>query len=201
MKDIKRILAFTLTLVMLASAFAFAAPAQTVVSIVSPTANTVTTSDKLLVSVKLTNPGKARITVYEQCIKNVEILTTGSALEKNLSTYAAVSYESVDTTSYEAIDLTSNAALATYASRVYSATEIYENKDKIGFYTKQISDVKPGLYKVVAQALDEKGNIVETVSSLIAIKAKPVEEQPVVFEQKQSAAVKLLQNLLQAIFK
>ncbi len=200
MKDLKRILAFALMLVMLAGAFAFAEPDQTVVSIVSPTANTVATSDKLLVSVKLTNPGKARITVYEQCIKNVEILTTGSAVEKNLATYAAVSYTSVDTTSFEAIDLTSNAALSTYVSRLYAATEIYENKDKIGFYTKQLSDVNPGLYKVVAQALDEKGNVVETVSSLIAIKAKPVEE-PVVFEQKQSAAVKLLQNILQAIFK
>lgn len=201
MKDLKRILAFTLTLVLLASVFAFALPDQTIVSIVSPAANSVLTSDKLLVSVKLTNPGSAKITVYEQCIKNVEILSTGSAVDKTYSTYASISYSSVDTTSFEAIDLTSNAALATYVSRVYKPAEIFTISDKIGFYTKQISDVKPGLYKVVAQSLDENGRAVETVSSLIAVKEKPAAEDTAVFEQKQSGALKLLQNLLQAIFK
>jgi len=212
MKDIKRIIAFVLTIVMLTCSVSFAA--DPTASIVSPSANSITTSDSLLVSVKLNKPGTVRVTVYEEKIKVVEIKTTEAAVSgaavtstavskaaAELATYAAVSYKSVDTTSFEAIDFTSsNPALSTYVDRIYIDPETFTSTEKIAFYTKQLTGVKPGLYKVKVQVLDKKGKVTETVSSLIAVKEKPVEEK-VVFEQKQSGAIKVLQNLLKSIFK
>ena len=178
MKQLKRVAALTIVIVMLAVNFVFAAD----VSIVSPASNSIVYTDSLLVSVKVTEPKTIRVTVYEKRVK------------------AGDSSVAADVSGVTSDNIAAYAADAKFSDVVISKAEDYTNTGEIGFYTKQISDVKPGLYKVVAQALDEKGNVVETVSSLIAIKAKPVEE-PVVFEQKQSAAVKLLQNILQAIFK
>lgn len=245
MKNIKRIVAFVLTIVMLMSSLAFAA--DPTVSIVSPTANSISTSDSLLISVKLNKPGTIKITIYEEMEKLVETKTSESAVsaaaissaavkkeEKEakltgeaivalttenavtgpaitnaaitskaieLTTEAAVSYKAIDTTSFEAIDFVSNPALDTYVDRIYLDPVTYTSTEKIGFYTKQLTGVKPGLYKIKVQVLDKKGNVTETVSSLIAIKAKPVVEEKVVFEQKQTGAIKVLQNLLKSLFK
>lgn len=233
MKGFKRIAAFVLTIVMLACSLSFAAdPAAT---IVSPAANSISTSDSILVSVKLNQPGTVRITVYEEKIKTVEVLTkaavsgpavTGPAIEETtdsavettvteaavtapaikekeekFSTYASVVYKSVDTTSFEAIDFVSNPALATYVDRIYVNPVTYKSTENIGFYTKQLTGVKPGLYKVSVQVLDKNGKVTETTSSLIAVKEKPATEEKVVFEQKQTGALKILQNLLKSLFK
>ena len=227
MKNYKRIIAFVLTIVMLACSFSFAA--DPTASIVSPAANSVFASDSLLVSVKLNNPCTVRITVYEEKIKVVDVNATASAIsgaavtapaisaaaitetaitvpaingeDAEFATYASVSYKSVDTTSFEAIDFVSNPALSTYVDKIYLNPVTYTSTEKIGFYTKQLTGVKPGLYKIKVQVLDEKGKVTETVSSLIAIKAKPVVDEKVVFEQKQTGAIKVLQNLLKSIFK
>ena len=248
MKGFKRITAFVLTIVMLACSVSFAAdPAAT---IVSPVANSISTSDSILVSVKLNQPGTVRVTVYEEKIKTVEVLTkaavsgpavslnepeapavtdsiasgnavsednvasyavaetsSGAALteadikEVRVSTYASVLYKSVDTTSFEAIDFVSNPALATYVDRVYINPVTYTSTENIGFYTQQISGVKPGLYKISVQVLDEEGKVTETTSSYIAVKEKPAAEEKVVFEQKQTGALKIIQNLLKTLFK
>ena len=218
MKGFKRVIAFVLTIVTLACSVSFAAdPAAT---IVSPAPNSISTSDSLLVSVKLNQPCTVKITVYEEKIKNVEILTkreiidpvsgivSGSAANNYVSednvritTYSSITYKSVDTTSFEAIDFVSNAALATYVDRVYVSPVTYKSTEKIGFYTKQISGVKPGLYKISVQVLNKDGKVTETTSRLIAVKAKPAVEDKVVFEQKQSGALKVIQNLLKSIFK
>lgn len=226
MKNLKRITAFVLTLVMLFCTVSFAAdPAA---SIVSPIANSVSTSDSILVSVKLNKACTVRVTVYEQKIKVVEEkispaavgteLVSGAAVSKAaietvtapalateaataVTSYTSVTYKSVDTTSFEAIDLVSNPALETYVDRIYLSPVTYTSTEKIGFYTRQLTGVKPGLYKIKVQVLDEKGNVSETTSSLIAVKEKPAAEEKVVFEQKQSGAIKVLQNLLKSIFK
>lgn len=197
-KDIRRITAFVLVLVLLCGSMSFAA--QTA-SIVSPAENTISTSESLLVSVKLTKPCTARITVYEEKIKHVEILQTGSALDGTLATYAAVSYKSVDTADFEEADFTSNPALATYTDRVYISPVTYTNTENIGFYTKQIADVTPGIYKIKVQVLDEEGKVEESSSSLVVVKEKPVAEEKQVFEQKPTGALKVIQNLLKSIFK
>jgi len=255
-----RILAFVMTMLMLVSSVSFATPAAisfspaaltittvkktaaSSASIVSPANNSISTSDSLLVSVKLTQPGTIRVTVFEECKaipQNVSAsAVTGSAVTPQALTVPAVTaaavtdvtlpavsvaeisgsavtgpavspaavspvsvkYESIDTTSFDAIDFTSNSALETYVDRVIEAPVTYVSKENIGFYTKQIS-VKPGLYKVLVEVLDEEGNVTETVESLVAVKEKPAEVEAPVFEQKQSGAIKLLQNLLKSLFK
>jgi len=173
-----------------------------VATIVSPVNNSVSVSDSLLVSVKLTNPGTAKITVYEQKEMHTQILATGTALDGTYATYAAVSYSSFDTTSFAATDFASNPALDSLVSRVYINPVSYTSTENIGFYTKQLTDVKPGIYKIEVKVLGEDGETISTVSSLVAVKEKPAEEKPAqVFEQKPSGALKILQNLLKSLFK
>ena len=200
MKKINKILAFILTLFILAGSAVYAADTDKVsVSIVSPADKSVSVSDSLVISVKINNPGKIRVGVYEQCIKTTEILSTGSALKGTFATYASVKYDSVDTSAYTAASLTSNPALATYVSRTYKAPVVYDSTEKIGFYTDSISNVKPGIYKLVVEVLGEKGEVVSTISSTIALKAKPVEEDSTVFEST-STTFKLFQTILNKLF-
>jgi len=228
MKKFTRIFALVMTLVLVMSSMAFATPSAitnpvlseklkalstaepvkvNTASIVSPANNTISTSDSLLVSVKLTQPGTVRVSIYEECEEHVSIKTTKAAVTTSAGavetvnvTYAAVTYSSIDTTSFEAIDFTSNPALNTYVDRVFEAPVEYVSKENIGFYTKQLS-VKPGMYKIVVEVLDEEGKTAETTESLVVVKEKPAEEETPVFEQKQSGAIKLLQNLLKSLFK
>ncbi len=196
MKKFKRITAFILTLIMLATSFSFAASA----SIVSPQANMVTTSDSLLVSVKLTEPGSVKISFIEKKLRHVDILSTGSAIDGTYATYAAVSYQSVDTKDISAEDLSNTSNFNKYYDRYFAKTATYTSEENIGFYTRQFTDVTPGLYKIVVDTLGEDGEIVDTTFSYIAVKEKD-DSQAQVFEQKQTGALKVLQNLLKTLFK
>lgn len=196
MKEFKRITAFVLTLLMLASCFAFASEA----TIVSPSANSVTSSDSLLISVKFTDVTEASITVYEQKIKEVVILTTGSAVKGTETTYAAVTYNKIDTTGYEEENLASVSAIKGVTDRLYMAAQTYVGKESVGFYTKQLTNVKPGVYKIEVKIKDANGKVVETQSSLVAVKEK-VQEEADVFETKQASPIKIIQTILKSIFK
>jgi hypothetical protein len=196
MKKFKRVIAFVLTMLMLATSFSFAASA----GIVSPQANTITTSDSLLVSVKLTEPGSVKISFIEKKLRHVDILSTGSAIDGTYATYAAVSYQSVDTKDISSEDLMDNSNFNKYYDRYFAKTVTYTSEEKIGFYTRQFTNVKPGLYKIVVDTLGEGDKIVETTYSYIAVKEKD-ENQSQLFEQKQTGALKVLQNLLKSLFK
>ena len=196
MKNAKRIVAFVLTLVMLSCSWAFAGSS----SIISPGESSIITSDSLLVSVKFTEEVTAKITVYQQVIKETEIVTSGSAVDGTLTTYEAISYKSIDTTDYEAENLASVSAIEGITSRIYVPTDEYTNTENIGFYTKQLTSVKPGVYKIVVKTYDEKGKVLETSSRLFAVKEK-VQEETLVFETRQASPLKLITNLLKSIFK
>ena len=208
------------------------------VEIVSPADNSVVKSDSLLVSVKLNKAATIKVTVYEQKIENRKVITSyvsGAAVTRE-----AISYSSVDTSKLEEKDLVSKAAIVSessittgaavtkaavstsaavstkaavnpYVDRLYVSPVYYTSKDEIGFYTKEINDVKPGMYKVVVEVVEEKTEkdkdgkekksekVVETTESLIAVKEKPVEKQ--VTTKEKSGALTIISNLLKSLFK
>ena len=197
MKNIKRVLAFVLTLVMLSASWAFAAAP----SIISPAENSIITSDSLLISVKFTEEVTAKITVYQEVIKESVVMTSGSAVNGTLTTYSSIKYNDIDTKDFELEDLAAVPRMEGLTNKVYVSTQEYTNTEEVGFYTKQLTNVKPGVYKIVVKTYDKNGKAVSTTNRYIAVKEK-LQEESIVFETKQSSnPLKLIQNLFKSIFK
>ena len=192
MRHLRRITALILVLVLLAAGLCFGADAA---SIVSPAANSIVYTDSLLVSVKVTELKTIRVSVYEEKI---------DAQDKQTS---------VDVSKFTEEDL-KTAAETKYTDVLLGEAALYTNTADIGFYTKQIS-VTPGLYKVKAETLEtvmewseaeqklvEKTLVTQTVSSLVAVKTKPAEEEKTqVFQDTSAGAVTFIRKILKGLFK
>jgi hypothetical protein len=171
-----RILAMVIFIIMLcgtASAFAASDPA---VTIVSP--SQAVYGNSLLISIKITAQKTIRVSLYEEKEK---------AGDKLIS-----------------IDPTSGNDLA--GKSLYSVSimtpEIFKGKNNLQFYSKQISDVTPGLYKVKADTLDTLGIVTASSDSRFVVMPKESEtaEGSVIFETQQTGAFQWVQNLLKTIF-
>jgi len=220
MKEFKRILAFVLTLVMLTSVFAYAEPKATTVvlepiaTIVSPETKSVVSSDSFLVSVRLNKQATIKVSVFEEKISERKVVTTyvsGSAVTKE-----AISYKSFDTTTFEAIDFVTNPAINSAVDFLFTTPAAYTSpKDAVGFYSTKIEDVKPGIYKVLVEVVEETKlvdektgketqveRIVERTSSLICVKEK-VEKEVTAFSpaKEKSSALTVISNFLKSLFK
>lgn len=191
MKQLKRVAALTMVIVMLAVNFVFAAG----VSIVSPASNSIVYTDSLLVSVKVTEPKTIRVTVYEKRVK------------------AGDSSVAADVSGVTSDNIAAYAADAKFSDVVISKAEDYTNTGEIGFYTKQLS-VKPGLYKVKVETLEtviewppEGGDPVEavivtdTASSVVAVKTKPAEQKQTTLTTNSSGALTFIHKILKSIFR
>ena len=92
--------------------------------------------------------------------------------------------------------LSDGSEMPEYSDRVYASTVRYKNESEIGFYTKQLSSVKPGLYKVVVK----DGS--ESTSCYVAVKEKPAEtEKDNIFTTQKSGALQFLRNMLKSLFR
>jgi hypothetical protein len=195
--------------VLLAFDAAFAA------SIVSPTDCSIAYSDSLLVSVKLSDSATVRVTVYkEQTGSEKEVTADDGSVEKEtvysdvdasnltVNDLAAIAAGKKTDDSGKLILLSTGSGIPDYHDEVFASSVEYSNQSAgIGFYTKKLSDVKPGLYKVVVETLDNRKEVTETVVSYTAVKEKQEEKKSIFESISQSSALKFLQNLLRGLFK
>jgi len=208
MRSAKRVIAIVLSLIMLASVSAFASAA-----IVSPAKSSIVYSDSLLVSVKVSDAENIRVTVYEKKdSRQIEVVNENGILEKRTQ------YFSVDVTDFteddialiaagrllddngEPILLSTGAKVKRYTDFISGESETFKNEAGISFYTKQLSDVKPGLYRVKVELLDGEGLVKSVSSNIVAVKDKELAPQEDVLAGQQNA-VTVIQNLLKSIFK
>ena len=118
-----------------------------------------------------------------------------------------------DVSKFTEADLKAAAGSGKYTDVLLGEAATYTNTVEIGFYTKQIA-VSPGLYKVKAETLEtvmewpegatepvEKIIVTETKSSLVAVKKKPVEEKPQVFQNNSTGAVTFIRKILKGLLK
>lgn len=172
-----RTTALLLVLLLFTTAVSFAA------SVVSPVPNSVVYSDSILVSVKVNEKATIKVTVYEEKSKD----SSGNLISTDVSKMTTKDLESLD--------------LSKYTDSVYSAAVTYTNEGEIGFYTKQLSGVKPGLYRVKVDTLNDKGDSVATVSSLVAVNQKEEKQEQNIFQNQRTTGLQLIQNLIKKIFK
>ena len=191
MRQIRRIVSLILVFAMLSTGIVFANAA----AIVSPAANSIVYTDSLLVSVKVTELKTIRVSVYAERVVSGDKLVNA------------------DVSKFTEADLKAAAGSGKYTDVLLGEAATYTNTVEIGFYTKQIA-VSPGLYKVKAETLEtvmewpegatepvEKIIVTETKSSLVAVKKKPVEEKPQVFQNNSTGAVTFIRKILKGLLK
>ncbi len=195
----RRIFAIILVLVLLSGSFVYAGGA----TIISPAQNTVTTSSSLLVSVKLTEPVTIRVTVYEEKISTEAADGTKQYTSVDVSKFTKDDLGKIADVyaGKEGQTLSTGAVAAKYASVVYSKAVTFTGTGDVSFYTKQLSDITPGLYRVRVERLGENDSILETQSSFVAVQKKAEESKTNLFETKQTSAVRAIQNVLKSLFK
>ena len=184
-----RITALVLAIVLIAAEAAFAA------SIVSPADGSIAYSDSLLVSVKLSDQKTVRITVYkeqigtekevvkENGVKTTEVVYSdadASALtEEDIS---LISSGNLTDENGEALLLSSGDEIPDYHDSVFAEAVEYTNSTAgIGFYTKKLTGVGVGLYKVKVETLGSRKEVTDTVVSYAAVKEKKEEKRMNVF--------------------
>lgn len=206
-RPVRRILAVLLA-VLLAFEVTFAA------SIVSPADSSIAYSDSLLVSVKLSDQKTVRITVYKEQIgtekevrkEDGSIVTeteykdadASDLTENDLAAIAAGKKTEADGT---VVTLSTGSEIPDYHDAVFAPAVEYTNSTAgIGFYTKKLINVTPGLYKVKVETLGSKNEVTETVVSFAAVKEKKEEKQGIFGRGVTSGALQFLQNLLRNLF-
>ena len=206
----RRIAALVIALIMIASSFVFASSAI----IVSPAQNSIVDTDTLLVSVKVLEKQSVNITVYEETIAQEVKCTDGKAVYKDGK--KVFEFLSEDVSKFTEDDLALIAAgktkddkgkdillsdgskIKTYSDVVFAETVKYENTKSVGIYTKQLSDLQPGLYKVKVELLDEEGKISETIFNLVAVKEA---ENQNLLNSKDSGIKTTIQSIVKKILK
>ncbi len=219
-------------LLALGTCVCFASP-----TVVSPGANSVHDGDSILVSVKLTEKQTIRVSVIRQMeeVKAAVYETTvdeaGNEQTKEVSPAEYKPYDASKLTEADVallaagetkdakgnpIKLSNGSAVKTLYGETVSGPVDYKNVSDLGFYTKQISSLKPGLYVIQVDVLGKKieqkegeeasegdYEIIESVKSYVALKEKP-KETPVadngIFSTRNTA-LQFLQNLLRSLFR
>lgn len=174
----KLITVFTVVLMLLCNTvFSFAAADPNVV-LVNPASGSTIYSNSLLISVKLTQPKTIRVSFYEK-----RQMVNGTSAAVNISTLTASSANSTDF--YEVLKSTSAP---------------FKSTTNLSFYTQQINNLTPGLYRIKIDTLDSSNNVIYSSSSLVGVKDKSEASESKIFETEQSGTMQFLQNLLKTIF-
>lgn len=175
----KYIIAFVIILSMLCSTiFASAVPDSAVV-LVNPVSNSTIHSNNLLISVKVTEPKTIKVKVFEE-----KQTANGTLSAVNV----AVSIAAMNKSNLE------SALVTTPAS--FTCT------NNLSFYTKQISNLNQGLYRIQIETVDSTGKVLYTNNSYVIVKDKePIaNENSKIFETPQSGTLQFFQNVLKTIF-
>ncbi len=192
MKKLTRAMAFTLAILLFSACFAFAET----VTIVSPSVNSVIYADNILLSVKLTKPVTVRISVIEERTASEDEKTT---LPIDVSKFTTETLETV---------LEDNE----YVEQIVGEPAEFTNDKEIGFYTKQIK-LEPGLYKIQVETIEktkkisddgketEEIKVLETISSLVAVKAKPNDAKTPLFSTASTGALSYVIKFLRSLFR
>lgn len=155
---------------MLGTMYSFAADPN--VTIVSP--GQTVYGNTLLLSVKMTAPMTVQISAYEQ---KQSVNGTFSPIDPdNISTINVNKIKSISIMN----------------------TETFTCQDNLRFYSKQLNNVTPGLYKIVVET-KSGGKTIDTTSTLTVVRPAG-ENKNISFENQQQGALKKFQNFLKSIF-
>ncbi len=174
-------MAVVIALVMMfSSLFAYADTDANVV-VVNPGQYSTVYSDNLLISVKILEPKTIRVSFYEE-------------LEVRNDVAVTVNVNNINSTE----DLL---AIADLTSVLMCDRDYFDCTNYLSFYTKSMSDLAPGLYRVRVDTLDSYGYVAYTTNTYVIIKDKSLEEADAsVFLDTEPTTLQRLQNFFTNIF-
>jgi len=189
MKKASRILTIILALVMLASCFVFADTAKQTASasIVSPTENSITADDKLLVSVKVVDKKKISVTVFEEKMQQLDKDGKPVLDKDKKEVLLKVDVKDIKKEDFEDIK-------KLYDEKKFVDVKIadpveYTAVGEAGYFSKTIDKLTSGLYRVQVDVLDKDGKVTESYSNFVALQDKPVEKTDGKTEKKETKTV------------
>ena len=197
MKRAKLIAIMLIFMMMFSTVFASAASDPNV-TIVSPAVESVVNSDSLLISLKITKPETIKVSVFEEKqlvgeeLKSVDV--------NNIETLQAATTATASSVTTEGVAVASGVT-AKFVSKEVMVPETFTSTNTLSFYTKQLNNVTPGLYKVKVDTIDAEGKVLYSTENLVVVKGVASEaEKTDLFENTQSGISQFLQNLLKSIF-
>lgn len=173
----KCLLVFIVIMCLLCSTVLAGAAADPAVTVVNPVGNSTVYADNLLISIKVTATKTIKVTVYEEKKVNAD----GSVV--SIDTLEALS--DVDSENLRHV--------------VVMAKETFYSSGNLSFYTKQLNDITPGIYKIRTATEDGAGKVLYSSDTYVVVRP-PSEASAVVFESQQSGVLSFLQNFLKNIF-
>ena len=202
MKRCKFIAIMLVVMMMFSTVFASAA-SDTAVTIVSPAVESVVNSDSLLISIKITKPETIKVSVFEEKqlvgeeLKSVDVNNIETLEAATTATASSVSVDGAVTTT----SVTASGVTTKFVSEEVMVPETFTSTNTLSFYTKQLNNVTPGLYKVKVDTIDAEGKALYSTENLVVVKGVASEaEKTDLFETNQSGISQFLQNLLKSIF-
>ncbi|MBQ4577138.1 MAG: hypothetical protein IJB07_05350 [Firmicutes bacterium] len=202
MKRAKLIAIMLIFMMMFSTVFASAASDPNV-TIVSPAVESVVNSDSLLISLKITKPETIKVSVFEEKqlvgeeLKSVDVNNIETLQAATTATASSVTTDGVAVAS----GVTASGVTAKFVSEEVMVPETFTSTNTLSFYTKQLNNVTPGLYKVKVDTIDAEGKVLYSTENLVVVKGVASEaEKTDLFENTQSGISQFLQNLLKSIF-
>ena len=202
MKRCKFIAIMLVVMMMFSTVFASAA-SDPAVTIVSPAVESVVNSDSLLISIKITKPETIKVSVFEEKqlvgeeLKSVDVNNIETLEAATTATSSSVSVDGAVTTT----SVTASGVTTKFVSEEVIVPETFTSTNTLSFYTKQLNNVTPGLYKVKVDTIDAEGMALYSTENLVVVKGVASEaEKTDLFETNQSGISQFLQNLLKSIF-
>lgn len=216
MKHLKRIISFLLVVCMLASICVFAATPKA--SIVSPVENSVLADDSLLISVKVLDKKKVKVTVFEEkeyagldkdkkvILNDIDTKDFNAELLKAFAAGFEKTYKLVEKPEYKAKNVVADFSLGEenekqeFREIVIAEPTAYTATGEVGAFTKKIENLTPGVYRIQLEVLDKDDKVEETYSNFVALQKKVDEkEQATKVVPVEAAKTSLVQSLIKFI--
>ncbi len=91
-------------------------------------------------------------------------------------------------------------ALAFTEKELSKLSDDFKNTDQIFFYTKQIKNIKPGLYSLQIDILDDNNIITDTYNKYFIVKPNSTKLSSTIYQSKPSKKVMFFQKVFKNLF-
>lgn len=188
------IMSIILTLCLAFSTGLASAASDPAITVVNPVSGSITYSNSLLISIKLTAPETIKVNLYKEVKHDTAgnpVAITSEEWDKHKEELAAIAAGSTTLT----------APSITILNGWVMEPVVFSSTSDLSFFTKKVENLSYGVYKVSIDTIAADGSVIYNTSQYVVLKEKAAAPEPVnVFQNSQTGTVSFLQNLLRSIF-
>ena len=172
---------FILAVISVCTSVAYAVDKDPAVTLISPPEKEAIVADNLLISIKVTQPGR------------VLKISAGALQVKSGDIFVAVKAGELEDFDNKKDDEKQIVPIL--------ETKTFESKGFVSFFTHRIEEITPGIYVITVNTVNSAGEVVYSKKANIQVREKTEEETKIVFDSLKPGPSLFLQNLLSKIFK